>query len=211
MPNAAEDHRDSAIVYVIDSDAWARATLQRLLSSFGVVRTFEKAADYLALDHPGPVPPSCLVADARLPDISGLDLQRLLLNRGDTLPLIFMTDESDVPVIVQAIKAGAVEFLLKPFPASALHRAVELALQIDALTHAERLELAGIRQCMAALSRREREVMTLIVNGYLNKQVAAQLDIAEITVKVHRRRVMDKMGARSFAELVRIVQRIQSA
>jgi len=207
MQFAADVDRRAAIVFVVDDDASICAALSSLLRAVGwQVQTFESAAEFLA--HGRPDTAACLVLDVRLPGTSGLELQRTLAERGDGLPIIFMTGHGDIPMSVQAMKAGAVEFLPKPFREEQLLDAIGLALARDAAGQRERADLADIRQRMASLSAREREVMVLVVQGMLNKQTAARLDISEITVKVHRRHVMKKMGARSLPDLVRLFERV---
>jgi FixJ family two-component response regulator len=206
VPPERDGH--AATVFVVDDDAAMREALSSLLRSIGwQVKTFATAAEFLA--HSRPPTPACLVLDVRLPGLSGLDLQRTLSEVGVALPIIFMTGHGDVPMSVQAMKAGAVEFLSKPFREEDLLSAIRVSLERDAVGQRERGELAGIRERIASLSHREREVMQLIVQGLLNKQVGAALDISEVTVKVHRRRVMNKMGAHSLPELVRMVEKGQ--
>jgi len=208
MPVAADRDRRTTIVFVVDDDAAMREALSSLLRAVGwQVQTCATAAEFL--DHRHAETPACLLLDVRLPGSSGLELQRTLAERGDGLPIVFMTGHGDIPMSVQAMKAGAVEFLPKPFREHELLRAIELALERDAAGQRGRAELADIRQRLESLSRREREVMGLVVEGLLNKQAAAELDITEGTVKVHRRRVMKKMGAHSLPDLVRMVERVE--
>jgi FixJ family two-component response regulator len=210
MPAGTDEERRRAIVFVVDDDGSVRDALGSLLRSVGwQVKTFETAAEFL--QEPWPETPACLVLDVRLPGTSGLELQRSLSERGNLRPVIFMTGHGDIAMSVQAMKAGAVEFLPKPFKPESLIAAVAHALQRDAGEQRERAELAESRRRLATLSPREREVMLLTVAGLLNKQIAARLNIAENTVKVHRRRVMEKMAARSLPELVRMVEREQTA
>jgi FixJ family two-component response regulator len=197
---------DAAVVYVVDDDVSVRESLELLLSCMGwQVETFESAREFLARARPEV--PSCLVLDVTLPDLSGLDLQKLLLTDGISLPIIFITGHGDVPMTVQAMKAGAVEFLTKPFEDTVLCDAVRQALANSEAALAAEVELRTLRRRYASLSDREREVMTLIVTGLLNKEVGVQLGISEITVKAHRGKVMRKMRAGSFADLVQMATR----
>jgi FixJ family two-component response regulator len=208
MPVAEDSEHKTAVVFVVDDDASVREALSSLLRAVGwQVKTFESAAEFLV--QPVPVGAACLVLDVRLPGVSGLELQRVLAERGDALPIIFITGHGDIPMSVHAMKAGAVEFLPKPFRERELLDAIELALERDAASLGKRREVADIRERIALLSDRERQVMDLVVKGLLNKQVAAELGIVEITVKVHRRRVMQKLGVSSLPELVRLVVRAQ--
>jgi FixJ family two-component response regulator len=198
----------AAVVSIVDDDASMREALSSLLRSVGwQVRAFASAAEFLAAARPAL--PACLVLDVSLPGESGLELQRTLNAQGDPTPIIFMTGQGDIPMSVRAMKAGAVEFLAKPFREQELLEAIELALRTDASQLRERSQLAELRRRVGSLSPRELEVMRRVVRGMLNKQIAAELRIAEITVKVHRRHVMDKTGARSLAELVRIAERVE--
>jgi FixJ family two-component response regulator len=198
----------AAVVSIVDDDASMREALSSLLRSVGwQVRAFASAAEFLAATRPAL--PACLVLDVSLPGESGLELQRTLSAQGDRTPIIFMTGQGDIPMSVRAMKAGAVEFLAKPFREQELLEAIELALRTDASQLRERIQLAELRRRVGSLSPRELEVMRRVVRGMLNKQIAAELRIAEITVKVHRRHVMDKTGAQSLAELVRIAERVE--
>lgn len=196
----------AAIVYVVDDDPSVCEALSSLLRAVGWrVETFPTAAAFLEFRRPDV--PACLVLDNRLPGLSGLELQRQLVDRGEAPPIIFMSSYGDIPVTVRAMRAGAIEFLPKPFPEEALLAAIDESIERDTADRTHRTELAGLRQRFGSLSAREREVMLLIVKGLLNKQTAAALGITEGTVKVHRRRVMVKMAAQSLPELVRMVER----
>ena len=196
----------AAIVYVVDDDPSVREALSSLLRAVGwQVETFPTAAAFLEFRRPDL--PACLVLDSRLPGLSGLELQRQLVDRGDAPPIIFMSSYGDIPVTVRAMRAGAIEFLPKPFREEALLAAIEESIERDTADRVHRTELAGLRKRIGSLSVRENEVMLLIVKGLLNKQAAAALGITEGTVKVHRRRVMVKMAAQSLAELVLMVER----
>jgi FixJ family two-component response regulator len=198
---------DTAFVYVVDDDISVRESLELLIRCVGWhVETFASARGFLARARAEV--PSCLVLDVSLPDLSGLDLQKLLLTDGVSLPIIFITGHGDVPTTVRAMKAGALEFLTKPFDDTVLCDAVRQALARSKLALELELELRALRQCYATLSGREGEVMSLIVTGLLNKQVGIELGISEITVKAHRGKVMRKMRADSFADLVQMATRL---
>jgi RNA polymerase sigma factor (sigma-70 family) len=195
------------VVFVVDDDRSVREAITSLLASVGLrVETFATAHEFLR--RPRTEAPACLVLDVRLPGLSGLDLQRELQQTGESMPIVFITGHGDVPMSVQAMKAGAVEFLLKPFRAQQLLDAIQQALERSAVERRRRMEQQELRQRYEALTPREREVMARVVSGLLNKQIAAELGASEVTVKVHRARVMRKMQAKSLAELVRIVQRL---
>jgi FixJ family two-component response regulator len=206
---AREDRkRGEGIVFVVDDDASVCEALSSLLRALGwQVRTFASAAAFL--DFRPPDLPACLVLDVRLPGLSGLDLQRKLSARGDAPPIIFMSSHGDIPMTVQAMKAGAIEFLPKPFREQDLLAVIDAAIERDAAARAAGAELAVLRRRIDTLSTREHEVMLLIVKGRLNKQAAAALGITEATVKVHRRHVMEKLAVESLPELVRMVDRLQ--
>ena len=201
---------EAPIVFVVDDDPAVREAIRSLIASVGLrVETFKTAQEFLSTtrsDGPG-----CLVLDVRLPGLSGLDLQQELARTGLPIPIIFMTGHGDVPMSVQAMKAGAVEFLTKPFRDQQLLDAIRQAIDRDRLECRQRTEQAELCRRHHLLTPREREVMTRIVAGLLNKQIAAQLGISEITVKVHRAQVMQKMQADSLADLVRTAERLGGA
>ena len=197
----------SQVVFVIDDDASMRDAISRLLNAVGLtVQTFASAREFLA----GKLPdvPGCAVLDVRLPGLSGLDLQREMVERGIHIPVIFITGHGDIPMSVQAMKAGAVEFLTKPFRDQDLLDAVRLGIQLDRQGRKERAELAELRDGHRQLTPREREVMSLVVAGLLNKQIALRLGTSEKTIKIHRSHVMQKMRADSLADLVRMSQKL---
>jgi FixJ family two-component response regulator len=201
MPEAA------STVFVVDDDVSVRQSLEALLQTAGwETRTFASAEDFLSC--PPVRGPSCLVLDVGLPDLNGLDLQDRIVGQRAVMPIIFITGYGDVPTSVRAMKAGAVEFLTKPLNTNALLDAVAGAMGRSRIVLSQTAELDVLRDRCQTLSRREREVMTLAVSGLLNKQVGGELGISEITVKAHRGRVMDKMKARSFAELVMMCARL---
>lgn len=197
----------SQVVFVIDDDASMRDAVSRLLNAVGLtVQTFASAREFLA----GRLPdvPGCAVLDVRLPGLSGLDLQREMVERGIHIPVIFITGHGDIPMSVQAMKAGAVEFLTKPFRDQDLLDAVLSGIQLDRQGRKERAELAELRNGHRQLTPREREVMSLVVAGLLNKQIALRLGTSEKTIKIHRSHVMQKMRADSLADLVRMSQKL---
>ena len=199
---------DTAIVYVVDDDAGIRDAAQRLFASIGLeVQTFESASIFLGRKRPEV--PACLVLDVRLPGLSGLDLQRKLGQLGASIPIVFITGCGDIPMSVQAMKGGAVEFLTKPFRDQQLLEAVQQAIARDRVEWMRRAEVAEVRQRYESLTPREREVMTRVVAGRLNKQIAFELGMAEITVKVHRAQVMHKMRVDTLAALVQLAERLQ--
>ncbi|MBF0560185.1 MAG: response regulator transcription factor [Nitrospirae bacterium] len=194
------------VVFVVDDDLSVLKSLRRLLTVYGFrVETFSSAREFLG-NYQGNVP-GCLVLDIRLPQLDGLELQRILAERGAVLPIIFITGHGDIPMSVQAMKAGAVDFLPKPFNDQSLIEAIEFALDKSRSDNLEKLELADISKKLATLTPRESEVLKYVVSGKLNKEIAADLGIAEKTVKVHRGRVMQKMRARSVADLVLMAEK----
>jgi FixJ family two-component response regulator len=207
MPDVADEDKATALVYIVDDDLSVREALSSLLRAVGrQVRTFATAAQFLR--HERPDVPACLVLDVRLPDVSGVDLQAALAERADSLPIIFITGHADVAISVKAMKGGAQEFFSKPLRERELLEAIELALERNAADRREGAEIRAVRRRLETLSPREFAVMQLILKGLLNKQAAAELGITEVTVKVHRHRVMLKMQAQSLPELVRMVQRV---
>jgi FixJ family two-component response regulator len=200
-------HAGQAIVYVVDDEPSIRNSTKELAESVGLrVQTFATAQDFLGSERPDV--PGCLVLDVRLPGLSGLDLQCELGRMDNPLPIIFITGHGDIPMTVKAMKAGAVDFLAKPFRPQDLLDAIAHALERDTCQRRQRSELAELRRRHASLTPREREVMTFLVKGMLNKQVAGELAMTEPTVKFHRAHVMQKMKAGSMADLVRMAERL---
>jgi RNA polymerase sigma factor (sigma-70 family) len=197
-----------AIVFVVDDDPSVRSAIKRLIASVGLqVELFGSAQEFLASRLPNL--PSCLILDIRLPGISGLALQRQLAEANVQIPIIFITAHGDVPRTVRAMKAGAVEFLTKPFGDQDLLDAIHLALERDRTRRQQEEELAALRERFESLSPREREIVGMVVSGMLNKQIAARIGTAENTVKVHRSRAMEKMQAKSLADLIKMMERLQ--
>jgi len=194
-----------SIVFIVDDDPSMCEALTRLLGTVGLkTQAFETAQELLRTKRPDT--PSCLVLDVRLPGLSGLDLQRELANADPPIPIVFITAHGDIPMTVQAMKAGAVEFLTKPFRDQQLLEAVQQAIDRDRAARHQRAELTELRRRYESLTQREREVMKLVVTGSLNKQIAAELGTSEATVKAHRAQLMRKMKAESVAQLVRIAE-----
>jgi len=197
----------SGVVFVIDDDASLRRAIRRVLGSVGLqVELFGSAHEFLAASRPDV--PSCVVLDIRLPGMSGLDLQRELTSAGIHIPLIFITSYGDIPMSVRAMKAGAVEFLTKPFRDQDLLDAIQLALKRDRLRRESEADVQLLRERFESLTPREREILPMVVSGLLNKQIAASIGTSEATVKVHRSQLTRKMGAQSLADLVRMAERI---
>jgi FixJ family two-component response regulator len=194
-------------VFVVDDDISVREAVKRMLSSVGLgAETFESTREFLErVPTPGP---NCLVLDVRLPGVSGIEFQDELSRAHIDIPIVFITGFGDIPMSVRAMKAGAVEFLTKPFRDQDLLDAIQRALAQDRLRDQRRAEQADLRQRFQTLTRRECEVMALVVEGKLNRQIAAQLGASEVTVKIHRGRVMRKMQARSVIELAKMAEKL---
>jgi FixJ family two-component response regulator len=193
------------VVFIVDDDASVREAVKKLIESVGLKAvTFGSTQEFL--DARRPESPACLVLDVRLPDASGLELQRELAAAGVQIPIIFITGHGDIPMSVQAMKAGAVEFLTKPFRGQQLLDAVQEAIARDRAAAAERTRTAEIRRRYDSLTPREKEVMALVAAGLLNKQIGGELGTSELTIKTHRGRVMEKMEAESVADLVRMYE-----
>ena len=196
----------AATVFVVDDDTSVRTALKRLIQSLGFkVKTFDSAQAFLKQDpHDGP---ACLVLDVRMPGMSGIELQQQLTKAGLGMPIIFITGHGNIPMSVQAMKAGAVDFIEKPFEDQKLIDAINLAIKKNNKFRTEHAEIKDLQRRVDSLTPREHEVFILVVSGMLNKQIAFDLGMSEKTVKVHRARVMDKMKAKSLADLVRMAEK----
>jgi FixJ family two-component response regulator len=202
MNSLGEVGGETPVVFIVDDDVSVRESLELLVVAAGwKPESFASAEDFLA--RPRIDGPSCLILDVTLPNLNGLDLQTRIVDRTH-MPIIFITGHGDVPTSVQAMKAGAAEFLTKPFGNDVLEGAVQQAIERSRTALAHEADLRTLRECHASLTPREREIMALVVSGLLNKQIAFELGISEITVKAHRGRVMRKMQVDSFADLVRV-------
>ena len=194
-------------VFIVDDDISIREALCALVRSAGLTaQAFSSAIEFLDAEHPEV--PACLVLDVRLPGLSGLELQRELARAGIQIPIIFISGHGDIPMTVRAMKAGAVEFLPKPIREQELLDAIIQAIDSDRAARRDRAELSGLRARFANLTPRENEVVSKVTHGLLNKQIAADLGVTEVTVKLHRRHIMDKMQASSLAELVRMIEKL---
>ncbi len=205
MPQSRES---DAVIAIVDDDPSVREGLSSLIRSAGLqVETFASAQEFLA--RTGAEAPSCLVLDLQLPGLSGLDLQKRMAEVGLEIPIVFLTGHGNIPASVQAMKAGAVEFLTKPFDEQDLLQAIQEAIERDRQNRQQHAEMHELQNRYESLTAREQEVMQQVVSGLLNKQIAAELNIAEYTVKIHRGRVMRKMHAESLADLVRMAENLQ--
>jgi FixJ family two-component response regulator len=201
---------DTPIVFVVDDDISVRESLELLISFAGwQPELFASAEEFLA--HPRVPVPNCLILDVSLPDLDGLELQKLIASDRTDMPIIFITGHGDIPMTVQAMKAGAVEFLTKPFDDDVLLSAIQHAIERSRAALGLEAEIQALRDCYASLTPREKEVMALVVAGLLNKQVGSKLGISEITVKAHRGKMMQKMKADSLADLVKMAVRLRLA
>jgi FixJ family two-component response regulator len=208
--SAGSGSETASTVFIVDDDDAICDGLCNLLESVGITaERFGSAEAFITRsqeDRPG-----CLLLDARLPGMTGVEFQERLIQSGIRIPIIFMTAHGDVPLVRKVMKAGAVEFLTKPFEKEELLAAIRQAFEMDSAQRRERLELSVIQSRLDLLTPREREVMSLVTSGLLNKQIAAELELSEITVKLHRRHVLDKMQAESLANLVKMAERIRTA
>jgi RNA polymerase sigma factor (sigma-70 family) len=202
-------HSPSPIVYVVDSDVAFRHVLSALFSSVGLqVQAFGSAHDFLRWRRPDG--PSCLILDVRLTDLNGLDLQRQLTDAKIQIPIIFVTAYGDISMSVRAMKAGAIDFLTKPFRDQDVLDAIHLGLERDRVRRAREAEIGGLQRCFRSLTSRERAVVIMVSSGLQNKQIAAQLGVSENTIKAHRKRAMDKMQAQSLPALIKMIERLDS-
>ena len=198
---------EQPVVFVIDDDPSMRDSLQDLLQSVGMeARVFKSTQEFLRAERPDA--PGCLVLDVRLPGQSGLDFQRTLAASGIELPIVFISGHGDIPMTVRAMKAGAVEFLAKPFRDQDLLDAIQGGIERDRARRGDAALVAQLRELFASLTEREREIMALVVAGRQNKQIAAELGVSEVTVKAHRGQIVRKMKAKSLPELVRMADRL---
>ncbi len=199
---------DAPVVFVVDDDASVRSSLKFLLSTVGLqVESFDSADTFLHKKRAGV--PSCLVLDVRLPGLSGIDIQRELAARNIRIPIIFLTGHGDIPMSVRAMKAGAVEFLTKPVRDQDLLDAVRIALEQDRVRREQEKEVTDLQQRFDSLTSREQQVISMLVSGMLNKQIAGELGTAESTVKVQRSRAMEKMHAQSLVDLARMIEKLK--
>ena len=204
---AAADSNESSIVFVVDDDISVRESLEALINWAGwKVKTFESAQAFL--DHPRSSSPSCLLLDVSMPGLNGLELQKLVAEDRIDMPIIFITGHGDIPMTVQAMKAGAVEFLTKPIDDETLLSSIRHAIDLSRAALGNETDSRELRELYASLTPREREVMTMVASGLLNKQVGLKLGISEVTVKAHRGKMMTKMKADSLADLVRMSVRL---
>ena len=195
------------IIFIVDDDASVRDAISNLLEAVGLrTKSFASTEDFWK--EPRADVPSCLILDVRLPGASGLEFQQTLIKHGVSVPIIFITAHGDVPMTSRAMKAGAIEFLMKPFQKDELLAAVRHGLDRDRIRREQDAEVSALKAKVAQLSQREREVMELVVTGLINKEVGARLGLSEVTVKIHRSRVMQKMEAASLAELVRMADKL---
>jgi FixJ family two-component response regulator len=199
---------DNSVVFIIDDDASVRDAISNLLESVGLnAQTFGSTEEFLAAQRTEAA--SCLVLDVMLPGMRGLEFQEMLKKNGVSIPIIFITAHGDIPMTSKAMKAGAIEFLAKPFPKEDLLAAIHRGLKLDLALRQQQADRTSLQSRFEQLSPREREVMDYVVTGMINKQIAAQLGISEVTVKIHRRQVMDKMQAESLADLVRMSDKLK--
>jgi FixJ family two-component response regulator len=209
LPTFDEIQQHPPAVYVVDSDVSVRHALGRLISSVRLqVKVFGTAREFLQWQRPDA--PSCLILDVRLADLNGLDLQRQLVDAGIHVPIIFVTSHGDVSMSVKAMKAGAVDFLTEPYRDQDVLDAIHLGLERDRVHRARDAEINDLRRCFGSLTRRERDVVTMVASGAPNKHIADRLGVSENTVKAHRRQAMDKMQVRSLAELVKMMERLDA-